>query len=148
MTKTQTVILASGGIILYTMLSKKAALETLNFYPAAVRNIHFDGATPVMTVGLAAQNTSNQKFVISAIAGNLYANNILVGNLANFTRQEVLPRSQNILLLDIRMSLIGIVNDIIRIFQQGNFTQELKFEGYVNVDNYQVPLKITYKIGA
>lgn len=147
MTNTQAVGLTAAGILLYTVFTKKAAAGTLNFYPASVKNIHFDGATPIMTVGLAAQNTSNQKFVIRSIAGDLYANSYLIGNVANFTTQTVFPNSQSIINLDIRLSLISLVNDIIRAFQMGNFSQVLKFEGYVNVDNYQVPLNIDYKIG-
>lgn len=147
MTNTQAVALTATGVILYTIFAKKTALGTINFYPASVQNIHFDGATPIMTIGLAAQNTSNQKFVIRSIAANLYANDYQVGNLSSFTQQIVNANSQNVLMLDIRMSLLSIVNDIIRAFQMGNFSQELKLQGYVNIDNYQVPLNITYKIG-
>lgn len=147
MTNTQTVLLVGGGLIAYTMFTKKAALGSLNFYPASIKNIHFDGSTPVMTIGLAVQNTSNQKFILRSMAGNLYANSYMVGNLSFFQEQQILPNSQGTLWVDIRMSLIGAVQDIIRDFQNNNFSQELHLDAYANIDNYQVPIDLKYKVG-
>jgi hypothetical protein len=143
----EAVALGLGGIVLYTLFAKASAVGTLNFYPASVKNIHFDGPTPVMRVGLAVQNTSNQKFVLRSLAGSLYSNNTLCGNAAFFTEQTILPNSQIILNIDIRLSFLGVVNEIIQAFQYNNFKKELEFEGYVNIDNYQVPLNIKYTVG-
>jgi hypothetical protein len=133
--------------VLYNIFNKSAAAGTLNFYPESVRQIRFEGATPIMTVGLAVQNTSASKFVIKSIAGNLYANTYLVGNLSYFTPQAINPNSQSVILLDVRLGLLGIVQDIIRAFQFGNFQQDLIFKSFANVDNFQVPINITYKVG-
>lgn len=133
--------------MLYNIFNKSAAAGTLNFYPESVRQIRFEGATPIMTVGLAVQNTSASKFVIKSIAGNLYANTYLVGNLSYFTPQAINPNSQSVILLDVRLGLLGIVQDIIRAFQFGNFQQDLIFKSFANVDNFQVPINITYKVG-
>ena len=147
MTKTQTFALGAAGIILYTMLTKKAALGTINFYHASVKGIHMDGLTPVLTLGLAAQNTSNQKFVIRSIAGNVYADNFLIGNVSNFTQQTIYPNTSGVLNLVCRLSPIGIVSQLIDAWQTGSFEMEVKLDAYANIDNYQVPIKFTYKIG-
>lgn len=146
------IAVAGAGVLLYTVLSKRATLSTLNFYPSSVKNIHFDNATPVMTIGLACQNTSNQKLVIRSIAGNLSANvngtNYDVGNISNFQEQTVQPNSQTEILIDVRLALIGVVNDLIRALQFGNFSQELRLQAYANIDRYQVPIDLKFKIGA
>jgi LEA14-like dessication related protein len=100
-----------------------------------------------MTVAIAAQNTSSQKFVLHSIAADLYCNNYLVGNLSSFTQQAILPNAQTLLFFDIRLSMLAIVQDIISAFQDQNTTQNLLLKGYVNVDNYNIPLSIPYKVG-
>ncbi len=141
-------LLGGAALVIYNAFNKSADAGTLNFYPASVTQIRLDGATPVMTLGLAVQNTSNSKFVMRSIAANLYANNYLVGNLAYFLPQTINPNSQSVLLLDVRLSLLGIVNDIIAAFQFGNSKQDLLLQGNINVDNFQVPLKIPYQVGS
>lgn len=151
MDKLTVVALGAGGLLLYTMLTKKAAAGNLNFYPASVKNIHFDGVTPVITMGLAVQNTSNQKFTLRSMAGNLFAKsngqNYLIGNLSFFQQQDIFPNSSGVLWIDIRLSLISVVNDVIKDIQMGNFSTDLKLTGTVNVDNYQIPMDLSYKIG-
>lgn len=140
-------MLIGGGLLAYNMLVKSRALGTMNFYPDKVRNIEFDGVTPVMTIGLVAQNTSNQQLVLRSIAGNLFCNNFLIGNVSSFTPVVIRPNSQGIIFLNVRLSLLGIVNDIVKAFQTGSFAQEVEMQAYANVDNFQIPVKIKYKIG-
>jgi len=60
----------------------------------------------------------------------------------------VIPgNSAPILWLDIRLSLISVVADLINDISYSNFEQALKFKGYANVDGLQVPLNFDYKIG-
>ena len=110
-------------------------------------DFHFSGLTPVFTLGLGAQNTSNQTFTVNSIAGNATSNGFFVGNLANFQPQLVPANKQGILLLECRLSLIGVANDLIQAFQTHSFTQDLRIQGTVNVDNLQVPLDIKFKVG-
>jgi len=139
--------LSAAGIILYSLFRKSAAAGTLNFYPASVKKIKFEGATPIMVFGLAIQNTSNQSFTLKSIAGNLYANNYLIGNIGAFNPQVIAANSQTVIDVNVRMSLIGIVTDIINGIKNNTFSQNLELESYANVDNLQVPVNITYKIG-
>ena len=95
-----------------------------------------------------AQNTSNQVLSCYSFAASLTANNILIGNVASFTPQIIAPNSQQIISVDVRLSILGIVNDIIRDVQFGNFQQDIILNGFANVDNYQVPITMTFKAGA
>jgi len=138
---------SAAGLIAYSLLRKSAALGTLNFFPAGVRDLSFDGVTPVITIGLAAQNTSNQNFTMNSIAGNVFANNYFVGNVSSFEPLTIPANKQTIIPIKIRLSLIGIVNDIIRAFQTNNISQVLELESFANVDNLQVPINLKYKVG-
>jgi hypothetical protein len=146
--KTGQAILTTAALLVgYNLFAKSQAAERLNFYPASVTNIRFDGLTPVLTLGLAVQNVSNQRFVVRSIAANLSANGYIIGNLAFFLPQTIQPNSSSTLMLDIRLSLISIVNDVISAFQTENFSQDLLLQGWVNVDGIQAPLSMKYKVG-
>lgn len=142
--------IATGAAILiaYNLFSKQKAAGSLNFYPEKVSNIGFEGITPIATIGLAAQNPSNQRFTIRAITGNLSANGYLIGNISQFVQQPIQPTSSSVIYLNIRLSLISIVTDVIEAFQTNNFTQELIFNGYVNVDGILQAINIKYQVGA
>jgi len=143
----QTVGLAVLGILGYSLYRKSSAIGTLNFFPDKVRGFEFQGITPVFTVGLGVQNTSNQSFTINSIAGNAFSNGYYVGNISTFTAQTIKPNSQGILALELRLALIGIVNDLINAFQNGNFQQDLELKLMANVDKLQIPINLKYKIG-
>lgn len=134
-------------MLAYNLFTKSRALGTMNFYPDKVRQMEFDGATPVIQLGILAQNTSNQNLVVRSFAGNLYSNDFLIGNVSSFVPFQVAPNSQTLLILNVRLSLIGIVNDIIRAWTEKNFTQNIQVRAYANIDNYQVPVNLSFKIG-
>ncbi len=139
--------IGAGALFLWNFIAKTTALSTLNIFPGSIKNIHFDGVTPVMTMGLVAQNVSNQQIVINSVVANLYANSTLVGNLATFTPQTILPSSQMTFYIDIRLFPLSLVNDIIRSFQLGNFSQALALKGSMNADRYVLPIDMNFKIG-
>jgi hypothetical protein len=147
MLNTSTALTVAAGVVLYSTLSKASALKTLNFYPAAVKDIRFDGATPVMTIGLAVQNTSNQKLVLHSFAGNLTANSYLIGNASLFTPTQILPNKQTVIWMNVRLSLIGIVQDILQAFNGNGSAQNIVLSATANIDRWQVPLNLKYKVG-
>jgi hypothetical protein len=136
------------GFFVYALFSKARALQTMNLYPAGVQDIYFDGPTPVIRLVLRAQNSSSQSLTINSIAANLYANGYLVGNMGSFLPQPIAPNSESELVVNVRLNPLGIVNDIIRAVQFGSFTQDLNFRGYANINNYQLPVDMTFKAGA
>lgn len=137
----------AAGLIAYSLLRKASAAGTLNFYPGGVYALKWEDGKPVIYFNITIQNTSNQGFQMNSMAGNVYANNILVGNGSFFGEVNILPNSQGTLKLRIEMLLLGILNDIIDAIENGNFKQVLELEAYANVDNIQIPVNLTYTVG-
>lgn len=106
-----------------------------------------DGLTPVMTLGLAIQNTSNQSFTLQSLAGEVYANKYLIGNVGTFSAQTIHPNSETVIYIDCRLSLLGIVTDILNAIRNKTFSQTIELESTANIDNLQVPIDLSYKFG-
>jgi hypothetical protein len=147
MTKKTTALLIPVGIIAYALFQKAKSLRNVNFYADRVHSIDMAQGVPYMTVGILVQNTSSSKIVVKSIAGNILSGAVLIGNASQFSPYSINPNSQGIMYVQIRFALLGIVTDIFDAFQSNNFTQQILFDGYANVDNYQVPIKLSYKIG-
>ena len=145
----KTVLIGGGLLLAYNMFSRKVAAATLNFLPGQLKRLSTDGATPVLTIGVIIQNTSNQSYQLNSLAGNVYANNdgnvYNVGNVSTFTVQQILPNRQQEIVVDMRLSLTGIVSDLLNSIANG-FGQDIQFKGYANVDGLQIPIVINYKL--
>lgn len=143
------VLLIGGALYIYSLIKKTTAARTLVFLPGPVKGLYFDSFTPYITVGIIVQNTSNQNYTIQSLAGNVYAmangEKWNIGNLSTFAPQQIFGNSQQTIFIDLRLSLIGIVGDILNLIDNG-IEQEITFEGYANVDGIQVPLDFKYKI--
>ena len=129
-----------------TAFQKASASGTLNFYPESLRHVEFDGITPVATFGLVIQNPSSQKFTIRSLAGNFTANGFRIGNVSSFTPISVNANSQTVYLLTVRLSLLGVVQDIINALNGNGIKQNVTFNAWVNVDNYSVPINMIFQI--
>ena len=147
MNTSTTIALGTGLFLIYSLFRKSNALGNLVFYPHSLKGIQFDGITPVMTLGLAVQNTSNQSFTLRSIAGELYANSYLIGNIGSFTPQTIYPNSQSVIFINARLSLLGIVSDIINAINANTFNQTLELQSNANIDNLQVPVDLKFKFG-
>lgn len=49
--------------------------------------------------------------------------------------------------VQVRMLLLGLVNDILRAIQYNNVSQALELQGAANVDAIQVPLDLKFTVG-
>lgn len=145
--RTGEALLLIGGAVGLYFYTKGRAAGRLTFYPGNVTGMAFDGPNPIATVELVVQNTSNTSLHINSLAGNVFSNNYLVGNISNFQGVVIPGNSQRSIPVNIRFMLLGIVNDIIEAFQTGNFRHDLVIEGTVNAEGLAVPLQLNYKIG-
>lgn len=143
----KTGLLIGGALIAYNAVAKGSALQSLNFYPGPVSSIKMEGTSPVITFSLIIQNTSNQSMILRSLAGNLYANGYLVGNVSAFSPVRINPNGQTSLLVTGKLSLIGIVQDLINAIKGNGFKQNLSFEARANVDKYSIPINIKYSVG-
>lgn len=139
-------IAAAAALGLYFYKQNEAG-GNLVFFPGTITSMAFEGATPMADFTLQVQNTSNVTLQLYSIAGNVYDNGVLVGNLSNFNALQISPNSQTIIPIKAQFQLIGVVNDIIRSFQTGSFSRELTVNGYANVGGVQVPVNLVFKVG-
>lgn len=147
MTTLQIVGFGLAGTILYSLLRKKSGLTNLIFYPKNLKAFRFDGLTPVLTFGIAVQNTSNQSFTLNSFAGEVYKDTTLIGNISTFNAQTISANSEKIIYADARLSLLGIVSDLINAITNKTFSGTLELDAHANIDNLQVPIDLKFKIG-
>ncbi len=146
--KATPLILGVGALIAFNLVQKGSAAKSLNFYPGSVKNLQFDGTTPVVTLGLLVQNTSNQQILFKSFAGNVYANDFLVGNVSTYVPTVIPPNSQIVYNLNVRLSPIGIVNELISIIQGTNPRKiVMELQASANIDVVRVPVNIKYSVG-
>ena len=146
--KGSNILLAGGaGLLLYSLFAKGTALARLTFYPKGVTGLRFDGITPVLSLALIVQNTSNQNIVLRSFAGDVWANDYYIGNVSTFNAVSIAPNSEVLLTLNLRLSLIGVATDIVNAFLKRSASQELVLDATANADKYQLPVKIKYKVG-
>lgn len=135
-----------GGLLAYRAISQTTAGGRLNFYPGSLREIGMDGITPVAVLGLVVQNPSDQSFTLKSFVGNVYANGYLIGNVSNFINTVIAPNQATIYNLQVRLSILGVVQDIIAAFNGTGITQYIELKSYANVNNFTIPVNITYKV--
>lgn len=145
--KASPVILSAAAIIALNLISKGTAAKSLNFYPGQIKGLQFDGATPIITLGLLVQNTSNQNILFRSFAGNIYANGFLVGNVSTYQPTTIPNNSQMDYNLTVRLSPLGIVNELISIIQGNNpRSMVLELQATANIDVVRVPVVIKYSV--
>jgi hypothetical protein len=138
-----------GGVAVYAIYQayKLNATGKLNFYPGQVQSIDFVGSSPYLSFSLLVQNTSAVAVTINSLAGNLYSGDTLLGNIFQGTPVTVPANGQATPVITAELSMIAIVNDLIRAFQYKNFQESIKFEGTANVGGVQIPLSLQFTIG-
>jgi hypothetical protein len=139
--------LGGAGLLAYTVFRKVNALGHLVVLPGQIVSMDFVGGVPVLTITVIAQNTSNSDLLINSFAGNVYSNKTFIGNVSNFFPVAIPGNSSTPIRVEIQMQILGIVNDLIRAFQYGNFTQEIEVEGFANVSSFQLPVKLKFAVG-
>lgn len=142
----ESILLIGAGLGLYIYTQQRAAGH-LVFFPDNVIGFQFDNATPVFTANILIQNTSNTSFTVYSFAGNVLTDSTLVGNVSSFQPITIPANAQVDYPIMLRMSLLGVVDDIISAFKDGNISKTLVIDGNVNANGYQVPVSLTYKLG-
>lgn len=145
--KTGNILLILAGVaVAAAAFFTHRAVAMLNF---ALKGVAFrwEGAAPVLRFKVSVQNVSNESFQVKSVVGTLRANGFVVGNVSTFTPVVVPPASAAEMEIDVRMSLIGVVSDIVNVIEQGSGpSQELEFTGNVNASGIVQPLELKYKI--
>lgn len=137
------IVLAGVGLAFYNQQRSAGFLE----YVVKKVGLAFAGAAPILNVEIGIQNPSNTSFVVSAIAGTLYANGEPLSNVSSFAEVSIPAKTQAVYPLNFRLSLIGVVSDIVKIFSSGGIAQQLEFKGTVNANGAAIPINLKFQIG-
>lgn len=144
------VTVLGGAAIAFVVykLSQLKRVARLIFFPGPIHSFSMQGQIPVINFDLSIQNTASNAVVLRSVAGNLFADGILVGNVRSQGAVEV-PANSSIQTRVIgQFSLIGIVNSIIDAIRDRDTSKEISFEGFANVDDLQVPVSLKINLGA
>lgn len=139
-------LLIGGGVLLYLWNTSRSAAN-LNYFPGNITGFSLQGLSPVITVDLIVQNTSNVDFTINSLSGNATTDNILIGNIADFTPTLVPANSQRAIPLTLTLFSLGIVDNIINALQGGSVHKTILVQGTVNANGAQVPISLQYNVG-
>jgi LEA14-like dessication related protein len=133
-------LLLKGGSTLYNA-------SRLNFYVSKIVP-RLQGITPVLDIYIGVQNPTGGTFTIQSAVGKVYANENFLGDLSSFTLTTVKPNQQTFFVASLRMSLIGLAQEVYNAISEGlsTVTFNLKFNGTVNVNGVPVPIALFYRI--
>ena len=146
MTGLEALLLLGGAALLY-IGNQARSVANLTFFPNGITGMAFEGLSPVAYLSVLVQNTSNVAIDLNSLSGSVLVDNTLVGNISNFSPIRINANAETVMPLKVRFAILGIVNDIIQSFQQGNFQKNIVLEGTVNANGVQVPLTLTFQIG-
>lgn len=139
-------LLVAGAGLAYWYFTQKKAISLLNYYVHGV-DVDFDGLSPIMEIDIGIQNPSNTSFYIRDFIGNITANGFTIGNMSSFIPKEVPAASQVIYPVRVRLNLIGIVEDIVKLIQaKSGISQTIVVNGFVNASGIVAPINLSYKI--
>ena len=147
-TAEKVILIGAAGIAAFVFYSKARALADLVVTPGPINDMGFQDATPVASVTVLAQNTSSTGILINSFAGNVFSNDILIGNAFSFSPVLIPGNSQTPVVINIQFKALGIVSDLINAFQSNNFSQNIKVAGYANVSGWQLPLNLDFRFGS
>lgn len=135
-------LLGLGGLYL---LTRRSLAKNLIFNFSDVK---FKGSVlkPIIQVSFAVQNPTNQKAILKGVAGTLSFNGNPVSNVSNFVEQTIDPRSESVLNIDVKPSIIGISSTIIDIIRGKTKNGRFSFDGSANVDGIVLPINQTYDL--
>lgn len=136
--------LALGAFVIW---SKVRAISNLIFSPGSVTGLEMRGTVPFIYFTVYVQNTAGTSVTVDSFAGNIFANNQLVGNISSFTPVRISANSQTSVPLTAQLGLIGIVDTIIQAFAGRSISQEINVVGFANGVGFQVPINIKLMVG-
>lgn len=144
----ETALWLAGAGIAWLLFGKARAAGTLIFLPGRVLSVGYDNGAATVKIELIVQNTSSGGITLESIAGNLYSGDTYIGNASSFVPQQILQNSQSSLVINIRLGLLGLVQDIFTAFNSGAFVRIIRFSGFANAGFVRVPVNVEFNVGA
>lgn len=141
------IFLIGAAFIAWLLIAQKKAIALLSYSVEKV-GVSFDGITPLLRLDILIQNVSAETFTIQSFVGNLLVNGYQVGTISSFTSLTIPAASQVVYPVVVRMSLIGVVSDLVNVITKGSGTsQVIQVNGFVNASGIVAPINLNYKVG-
>jgi hypothetical protein len=77
----------------------------------------------------------------------VFYNNVSVGNASVFEPVALLRNTETIMLVNARMKILQVVNELIIAWVHGSSKKIFEISGTMNVDNLVVELNLQYNVG-
>lgn len=130
----------------YAFLKIKTGISNLTFYFRGI-GIDFENFNPIANLTFGINNPSNLNLKINAVSGSLLVGNTVIGTVSSFERVIIPKQSEGILTVKVRLSVWGVVSDIVnRIQTKSGLSYQLNFVGSVNADGILIPVNMTFAI--
>lgn len=132
------------GIFLLTKVSDFGTASRLNLFISSA-SLSMSGITPVVNLGVTAQNVTSGSLQFTAFAGNAYLNGAYIGNVSGFTPVTIPPAGQVVIPLQIVVNASGLLSDIGSIFDgTAGVSAVLELKGSANIANLVLPVDVIY----
>lgn len=139
------VVLAGAGLLAYYWYRLRSVTAITALFQGV--SIAFEGIIPVLRITLLVQNVSNLPINVSAFTGYLYNGDKLIGTASMFNRITIPGATQVPVTFDVRLSLLGVVSDIVAKIQQGTgLSYDLRFSGSINAEGLLIPLDLNFAV--
>lgn len=137
--------LTVGGLWLLNKLSTAGVASRLNLYIASF-NFTMSGITPILQVGVMAQNVTNGSLQFNALAANAFLNGTMIGNVSGFVPVTILPVSQATIPLSIIVNATQIISDVVSILTgSAGVAANIEIKGTANISGLILPVDLIYK---
>jgi|FreactcultureFD7_1027221.scaffolds.fasta_scaffold01032_9 LEA14-like dessication related protein len=128
------------GIIVYIGYKKYVLTQSLNIFFKSLDFSNLSLIDPTLNLVVQANNPTSTSADLQNIRGELYIDDVLVGNVFGITPVSIAPGS-SIINIPVTISYAG-AGDLVQKFSSNNF--KLNFKGTMNVDFITIPLNFDY----
>lgn len=143
-----TALIIGGGILLLGVTARTAAsVQSLRF-GLADADFQCDGilcTSPKITLSIRIQNPSGIAYTIRSMAGDVYLNDVFVGNAAGFQPLEIKAYAESIYNIDLRINAAAVLSSL-RDFFTGGLKGVIDFRGTATAGSIPVPVNVQYRI--
>lgn len=143
--KNKNIIIAAIVFLVFVIMSKKRAFDSMELKPSFPRNLKLSGTTLTFDLPFTAFNGSNGTLNLGGIDLRIYAENKYIGRAFASGNQQVLPFGQSVLytkvfisLIDLAAAMPGFLNGV------QDQAVDFLFRGVINVEGIYANVDIPF----
>jgi LEA14-like dessication related protein len=135
-------LLAVGAGAVYYFAQLGTAGATANFI---LQGVQVKSLTK-LNIQILAQNVSNADIQLNALTANVAINGNGVGGASTFTPVDIAPRSQQLINLELDLSVLSLPSTIMSLINQTGNSYNFTVQGNANVNSLVVPFNLSQQI--